>query len=47
MNPIVEQQNAVNAAFLYALETLSQEIMLLHGQQAAHDTAPRERLDGS
>jgi GT2 family glycosyltransferase len=47
MNPIVEQQNAVNAAFLYALETLSQEIMLLHGQQADHDTAPRERLDGS
>jgi GT2 family glycosyltransferase len=48
INPIVEQQNLVNAAFLHALETLAQEVSLLHGQLAAqkHPTGPEASPDG-
>jgi GT2 family glycosyltransferase len=45
INPIVEQQNAINAALLHALETLAQEVTLLQGQQAGYDVARHEELD--
>ena len=33
INPIVEQQNAINAASLQALEALAEEVAILQGQQ--------------
>ncbi|MCL7453831.1 MAG: glycosyltransferase family 2 protein [Anaerolineae bacterium] len=47
IDPIVQQQNVVNAAFLHALETLSQEVIELRGRQAAHDAVQRDSLNGS
>jgi len=41
INPIVEQQNAINAVLLYAVETLAQEVILLEGQQTGeHASIP-------
>ena len=39
VDPIVEQQNALNASFLYALETLAQEVMRLQSQQTPYDAS--------
>jgi GT2 family glycosyltransferase len=48
INPIVEQQNVVNAALLYTLETLAQEVALLQEQQqAASGQARREQSKSS
>jgi GT2 family glycosyltransferase len=32
INPMIEQQNAINAVLLYAVETLAREVVLLHDQ---------------
>jgi len=41
INPIVEQQNEVNAALLYAAETLAQEVASLREHLAASEPAAR------
>jgi GT2 family glycosyltransferase len=42
VTPIVEQQNAVNADLLYAIEILTREVLLLQRQLAAGSFAPGE-----
>jgi hypothetical protein len=39
VDPIVEQQNALNASYLYALETLAREVMRLQGRQTPYDAS--------
>ena len=39
INPMVEQQNAINAVLMYAVETLAQEVVLLRGRQNRDRTA--------
>lgn len=39
VNPIVEQQNAINAAYLQALETLAQELVLMQGHKAEGESS--------
>jgi hypothetical protein len=36
---MVEQQNAINAVLMYAVETLAQEVVLLRGRQNRDRTA--------
>ena len=39
IDPIVEQQNQINAVLLHAVETLAQEMTFLQGESAARDDA--------
>jgi GT2 family glycosyltransferase len=45
ITPIVEQQNNINAVLLRALEVLTQEIVLLHSQQAGDEERERDRSE--
>jgi len=49
INPIVEQQNEVDAVLLYAAETLAQEVASLREQLAASESAARtdDAVEGS
>ena len=42
ITPIVEQQNAVNADLLYAMEVLTREVKLMQGQSTASSSFPYE-----
>ena len=47
INPLVHQQNEINAVLLHAVESLAEEVTFLHGQMASMENAADADREGA